>query len=66
MTETTIINGQEVPVVKAEVITTYRNKKTGETYKDEQAYKAANIAVEDLEQDVKVIMPKLDLFGKKG
>ena len=66
MTKTTIINGQKVPIVKAEVITTYRNKKTGETYKDEQAYKAANIAVEDLEQDVKVIMPKLDLFGKKG
>ena len=66
MTKTTIINGQEVPLVEAEVITIYRHKKTGETYKDEQAYKAANIAVEDLEQDVKVIMPKLDLFGKKG
>ena len=66
MTETTIINGQEVPIVKAEVITTYRNKKTGAIYKDEEAYKAANILPENLEQDVKVIMPKLDLFGKKG
>ena len=66
MTKTTIINGQEVPLIKAEVITTYRNKKTGVIYKDEEAYKAANILPEDLEQDVKVIMPALDLCGKNG
>jgi len=66
MTKTTIINGQEVPLVEAEVITIYRHKKTGAIYKDEETYKAANILPEDLEQDVKVIMPKLDLFGKKG
>ena len=66
MTKTTIINGQEVPLIKAEVITTYRNKKTGAIYKDEEAYKAANILPENLEQDVKVIMPALDLCGKNG
>ena len=66
MTKTTIINGQEVPLIKAEVITTYRNKKTGVIYKDEETYKAANILLEDLEQDVKVIMPALDLCGKNG
>jgi len=59
------INGKEVPLVKpAEVITTIKNKKTGEIYKDEEALKAANIPTEDVQRDVTVIMPKLDLFGK--
>ncbi len=66
MTKTTIVNGKEVPLIEAEVITTYRNKKTGAIYKDEEAYKAANILPENLEQDVKVIMPALDLCGKNG
>ena len=66
MTKTTIINGQEVPLIEAEVITTYRNKKTGAIYKDEETYKAANILPENLEQDVKVIMPALDLCGENG
>ena len=59
------INGQDVPLVEpAEVITTIKNKKTGEVYKDEEALKAANISEEDVQRDVKVIMPSLDLFGK--
>jgi len=59
------INGKEVPLVEpAEVITTIKNKKTGEIYKDEEALKAANIPTEDVQRDVTVIMPKLDLFGK--
>jgi|TARA_E500000318_G_scaffold60610_1_gene56236 hypothetical protein len=59
------INGKEVPLVEpAEVITTIKNKKTGEVYKDEEALKAANIPTEDVQRDVTVIMPKLDLFGK--
>ena len=59
------INGKEVPLVKpAEVITTIKNKKTGEVYKNEEALKAANIPTEDVQRDVTVIMPKLDLFGK--
>jgi hypothetical protein len=44
--------------------TTIKNKKTGEVYKDEEALKAANIPTEDVQRDVTVIMPKLDLFGK--
>jgi hypothetical protein len=59
------INGQEVPLVKpAEVIVTIKNKKTGEIYKDEEALKAANIPLEDVQRDVLVKMPRLDLFGK--
>jgi hypothetical protein len=59
------INGQEVPLVKpAEVIVTIKNNKTGEIYKDEEALKAANIPLEDVQRDVLVKMPKLDLFAK--
>jgi len=47
-----------------EIITTISNKKTGEKYKDEEALKAANIPPEDVQRDVRVIMPALDLFSK--
>ena len=47
-----------------EVITTISNKKTGEKYKDEAALKAANIPEGDVQRDVRVIMPPLDLFAK--
>ena len=46
------------------IITTISNKKTGEIYKDEEALKAANIPEEDVQRDVTVIMPPLDLIGK--
>jgi len=59
------VDGKEVPLVKpAEVIVTIKNKKTGEIYKDEEALKAANIPQEDVQRDVLVKMPKLDLFSK--
>ena len=47
-----------------EIITIITNKKTGEKYKDEEALKAANIPAEDVQRDVRVIMPALDLFSK--
>ena len=47
-----------------EIITTISNKKTGEIYKDEEALKAANIPEDDVQRDVRVIMPPLDLIGK--
>ena len=54
-----------VMVIKPEDIkTTIKNKKTGEIYKDEEALKTANIPEEDVQRDVTVIMPSLDLFGK--
>ena len=46
------------------IITTIKNKKTGQVYKDEEALKAANTPEEDVQRDVTVIMPPLDLFGK--
>tara|TARA_R110000803_G_scaffold209045_2_gene278214 strand:+ start:1506 stop:1715 length:210 start_codon:yes stop_codon:yes gene_type:complete len=59
------INGQDIPLVEpTEVITTLKNIKTGEIYKDEEALKAANVSPEDVQRDVLVKMPTLDLFGK--
>ena len=51
-------------VAKATVITTIKNKKTGAVYKDEDAWKALQIPVEDIQRDVLVKIPKLDLFAK--
>ena len=46
------------------IITTIKNRKTGEVYDTEEALKAANIPEEDVQRDVTVIMPSLDLFSK--
>ena len=46
------------------IITTIKIKKTGEVYETEEALKAANIPEEDVQRDVTVIMPPLDLFSK--
>ena len=46
------------------IITTIKNNKTGKIYETEEALKAANIAEEDIQRDVTVIMPALDLFAK--
>jgi len=57
-------NGKEVPVIQAETKITIKNKKTGAIYKTEEEWKALNIPVEDIQQDVLVKVPKLDLFAK--
>ena len=65
--KTVIVNNKEVPLIElddAQVITTISNNKTGEKYTDEAALKAANIPEEDVQRDVRVIMPPLDLFSK--
>ena len=46
-----------------EIRTTIKNKKTGEIYKDEEALKAANVPEEDVQRDVTIVMPSLDIFG---
>ena len=52
-------------VVKPTKVTTIiKNRKTGEEYKTEEEWKAQNIAEEDIQRDVHVLMPSLDLFGK--
>ena len=55
----------EIKMLKPEkIITTIKNKKTGEVYETEEALKVANIPEEDVQRDVTVIMPALDLFSK--
>ena len=52
-------------VIKPEDIkTTIKNKKTGEIYENEEALKSANIPEEDVQRDVTVVMPSLNLFGE--
>ena len=53
-----------IELTPEKIITTIKNKKTGEIYETEEALKAANIPEEDVRRDVKVIMPALDLFAK--
>jgi hypothetical protein len=63
--KTTTIDGQEIPVLDAtSVETTYRHLKTGEVFKDKKDWEAKGFKNEDMAQDVKVIMPSLDLFSK--
>ena len=57
-------NGKDVPVVHAEVKVTIKNKKTGAIYKTEEEWKALAIPAEDIQRDVLVKIPTLDLFAK--
>ena len=55
----------DIPTLTPEkIVTTIKNKKTGEVYDTEEALKAANIPEEDVQRDVTVYMPPLDLFAK--
>ena len=58
------VNDKDVPVITAKAITTIRNKKTGAIYKTDDEWKALKIPVEDIQRDVLVKIPKLDLFAK--
>ena len=49
---------------EAKVETTYRHKKTGEVFKARKDRESKGYKNEDMTQDVKVIMPALDLFSK--
>ena len=51
-------------LIPKEIITTIKNNKTGEIYDTEEILKAANIPDEDVQRDVRIIMPALDLSGK--
>ena len=48
----------------AKVEETYRHKKTGEIFKKKSEWEAKGYKPEDMAQDVKVLMPSLDLFGE--
>ena len=49
---------------QAKVETTYRHKETGELFKERKDWEAKGFKQEEMAQDVKVIMPSLDLFSK--
>ena len=49
---------------EAEVQLTYRHKETGELFKERKDWESKGYKNEDMAQDVKVIMPPLDLFSK--
>jgi hypothetical protein len=53
-----------IELTPEKIITTIKNKKTGEVYETEEALKASGIPEEDIQRDVTVIMPALDLTGK--
>tara|TARA_Y100001973_G_C5186818_1_gene328397 strand:+ start:2022 stop:2189 length:168 start_codon:yes stop_codon:yes gene_type:complete len=48
----------------AEVEETYRHKETGEVFKEKKDWLAKGYKPEEMAQDVKVIMPPLDLISK--
>ena len=48
----------------AKVETTYRHKKTGELFKERKDWEAKGYKQEDMAQDVKGMMPSLDLFAE--
>ena len=51
-------------VYNAKVEETYRHKETGEVFKERKAWENKGYKAEEMAQDVKVIMPALDLFSK--
>ena len=51
-------------IKQAKVEETYRHKKTGEVFKERKDWQAKGYTNEDMAQDVKVIMPPLDLLSK--
>tara|TARA_R110002020_G_scaffold297597_1_gene513362 strand:+ start:912 stop:1112 length:201 start_codon:yes stop_codon:yes gene_type:complete len=63
--QTIKINGEEVPVIDAiKTVTTISNKITGVKYKNEEEWKNLGIDPKDIRRDVKVTVPRLDLFAK--
>mgnify|MGYP003674565113 FL=1 len=58
------MSNQVIELTPEKIITTIKNKKTGEVYETEEALKASGIPEEDIQRDVTVIMPPLDLTGK--
>ena len=62
--DTIKIDGQEVPLIHAKTKTIIKHKKTGEQYATEEEWKAKGINAEDIQRDVTVEVPKLDLFAK--
>ena len=58
------VDGKDVPLIKAKVTTTIKHKETGATYKDEEEWKGLKIDPANIQRDVLVKLPRLDLFAK--
>ena len=57
-------NGKDIPVLHAKVTTTIKHKETGVIYKDDEERKGLGIDPINIQRDVLVKMPRLDLYGK--
>ena len=62
--DTIKVDGKEVPLIYAKTKTIIKHKKTGEQYSTEEEWKAKGIDVENIQRDVTVTLPRLDLFAK--
>ena len=62
--ETIKHNGKDIPVLNARVTTTIKHKESGVIYKDDEEWKKLGIDPTDIQRDVVVEMPRLDLYGK--
>ena len=62
--ETIKHNGKDIPVLNAKVTTTIKHKETGVIYKDDEEWRGLGIDPTDIQRDVVVEMPRLDLYGK--
>ena len=58
------VDGKDVPLIKAKVTTTIKHKETGATYKNEEEWKGLKIDPANIQRDVLVKLPRLDLFAK--
>ena len=55
----------DIPTITPDkVIEKITNKKTGEVYKDDNEWKSKGISPDDIQKDITLMMPSLDLFGK--
>ena len=59
-----LVNGKEVPLLKAKSKTTIKNKERGVVYKDDQEWKTLGIDPAQIQRDVKITLPRLDLLAK--
>ena len=68
--KTVIINGEEVPVIPAKAEEIIKNKETGQIYSSLEEFKAdvanpnTSTKEEHLQQDLKITVASLTVFGK--
>ena len=62
--KTIIVDGKNIPLFEVKALTTIKNKESGVVYKDDQEWKTLGISPEQIQRDVKVTLPRLDLLAK--